>query len=68
MTQPTTLLTPAQVVEKLAAAGIEISEESVRQWARTRKLPVVRLPSGRFFFRESDVDAFLTPLTDGGAA
>ncbi len=68
MTQPATLLTPAQVVEKLAEAGIEITEESVRHWARTRKLPVVRLPSGRFFFRAEDVDAFLEPIGPGDAA
>jgi predicted site-specific integrase-resolvase len=67
MTQPASLLTPGQVVEKLAAAGIEVSEESVRHWARTRKLPVVRLPSGRFYFRAEDVNAFLEPIEPGAA-
>ena len=68
MTQPDPLLTPAQVVEKLAAQGVEISEESVRAWTRTRKIRFVRLPSGRLFFRETDVNSFLTTIEPADVA
>lgn len=47
----------------MAEAGIEVTEETVRFWGRTGKLPVVKLPSGRFFFAPEDVEAFLTPVS-----
>jgi excisionase family DNA binding protein len=62
MTQPTSLLTPGQVVERLAAAGIEVHEETVRAWTRQRKIPFVRLPGGRLFFRPEDIEAFIAPV------
>lgn len=62
MTQRTLLLTVPQVVERLAAAGVEVSQESVRQWARSGRVTAVRLPSGHYRFRPSDVDALLEPI------
>ena len=61
MTQPNLLLTAAQVVDRLAGAGIVVVEETVRQWARAGQIAVVRLPSGRFLFRPEDVDAIAIP-------
>lgn len=61
MTQRTKLLTAGQVVERLADLGIEVVEETVREWARTGRLTYVRLPSGRFRFRPEDVDAVAVP-------
>lgn len=62
MTQPTPLLTPSQVVERLAESGIAVVEETVREWARTGRLAAVRLPSGRFLFRPEDIDAIPVPV------
>jgi excisionase family DNA binding protein len=61
MTQPARLLTIPQVVERLAELGIEISDETVRQWAKNGRLRAVQLPSGRFRFRREDVDAIAVP-------
>lgn len=52
MTQKTGKLTATQVAERL-----EVTPETVRDWARTGKLRAIRLPSGRMRFRETDVDA-----------
>ena len=64
MTQPAEFLTPVQLVEKLTAAGIKVSEYTVRKWARTHRLSAVRIPpvTGRIFFRTSDVEKFLEPV------
>lgn len=61
MTQPALLLTVPQAVERLAGAGIEVTEETVRHWARTRRIEHVRLPSGRYLFRSEDLDAISVP-------
>ncbi|HTI26211.1 MAG TPA: helix-turn-helix domain-containing protein [Kutzneria sp.] len=68
MTQPTPLLTPSQVVERLAAAGVVVVEETVRDWARTGKIAAARLPSGRYLFRVEDIDAIAQPVEARGAA
>lgn len=61
MTQRALLLTVPQVVERLARLGIEVTEETIRHWARTRKVDHVRLPSGRFLFDPQVVDAIADP-------
>jgi excisionase family DNA binding protein len=69
MTQPVPLLTPSQVVERLAAHGLVVVEETVRDWARTGRVPAVRTPGGRFLFRAADIEALLIPTRqDAGAA
>lgn len=55
----TELLTAQQVAERLS-----VHVESVRRWTRQGDLPAVRLPSGRYRYRASDV----TALLDGRAA
>lgn len=37
------------------------SPQVLLRWARTGKMPAVTLPSGRRFFRRSDVEAILQP-------
>jgi hypothetical protein len=59
MTQVAPLLTVGQAVDRLAAAGVEVTPETVRSWARTKKIPHRRLPSGRYLFRADDLDALL---------
>lgn len=41
------------------------SYQSLLRWARQGKVPFVRLPSGRMFFRRSDIEALLTPVEPG---
>ena len=62
MSQPPTLLTTGQVVERLAGLGVVVVEETVRAWARSGRLTRVVLPSGRFLFRPEDVDAIAAPI------
>ena len=38
-----------------------VSYQSLLSWARTGKLPHLRLPNGRVRFRRSDIEALLTP-------
>ena len=61
MTPLPSLLTVGQVVERLAQAGVDVTEETIRNWARQGKIRRVRMPSGRCFFRPEDIDAFLKP-------
>lgn len=52
MTQPSPYLTASEVAERF-----DITPESVRAWARTKKVPAIRLPGGRYRFRREDIDA-----------
>ena len=61
MTPPKVLLTVPQVVARLAESGVDVTEETIREWARSRKIGRVRLPSGRYRFRPEDVEAILDP-------
>ncbi len=38
------------------------SYQSLLRWARLGKVPFVRLPSGRLFFRRADIEALLRPV------
>ena len=49
-------LTTSQVANRF-----EVTPETVRQWARTGKLPAVLTPSGQRKFRIEDVEAFFAP-------
>lgn len=57
MTQPTVFLTVAETVERLATAGIDVTPETVRQWARTKKLQHIQLPGGQYRFPADAIDA-----------
>ena len=45
-----------------AAAALDVSEETLRRWCRSRRIRHVRMPSGTFRFKRADVDAILTPV------
>jgi excisionase family DNA binding protein len=62
MTQPPRLLTASEVVERLAAKGVPVHIETVRNWARQRKVRHVRLPGGDLRFDAADVDALVVPI------
>jgi len=68
MTQVEPHLTASQVAQRLTDAGIPTSDETVRQWAKTGRLPSVELPSGRRWFRREDVEAILRGDTPASAA
>ena len=41
---------------------LDVTEETVRRWAETGLLRHVRLPSGRFRFERSDIEAIRRPI------
>ena len=55
------LLTPAEAGDLL-----RVSEHSVRQWIRQKRLVAVRLPSGRLLLRGEDIDRFVESCIEGG--
>ncbi len=42
----------------------ETSPATLYRWARQGKIPFVELPSGRKFFRRSDIEALLVPVVE----
>ncbi|QRV02074.1 helix-turn-helix domain-containing protein [Arcanobacterium phocisimile] len=40
----------------------ETTPATLYRWARQGKIPFVELPSGRKFFRRSDIEAILKPV------
>lgn len=42
-----------------AAAIVGVTDETIRRWAEDGKVRHMRLPSGRFRFRRSDIEALL---------
>lgn len=67
MTQVDPRLTASQVAQRLTDAGIPCTDETVRQWANKGRLAFVELPSGRRWFRQSDVDAIIHGDTTASA-
>lgn len=52
--------------ELLTAAEVEaefprLSRSALWRWARQGRVPAVQIPSGRWFFRRSDIEALLEP-------
>jgi predicted site-specific integrase-resolvase len=60
MTQRDQLLTASQVAERLTAAGVPTTDETVRAWAKSGRLDSIRTPSGRRWFEPSVVEDALT--------
>lgn len=52
MTQLGLYLTATEVAERF-----DITPESVRAWARTKKLRAIKLPGGKYRFYREDVEA-----------
>jgi excisionase family DNA binding protein len=42
-----------------SARHIGVTSETLRSWAKAGRIPYVRLPSGQFRFRISDLDAMI---------
>lgn len=59
------MLCMAQVTELRTAHEVAVtlntSVETIRRWARTGRLPVVKLPSGAMRFRASDIESLINP-------
>lgn len=66
MTAVLPTLTPAEAAERLTAAGVPVSDDTLRRWAKSGRVPCIRLPFGRIRFRTEDIDA-LTEPTAGAA-
>ena len=54
-------ITAGEAAERLTAAGVKVSEDTVRRWAKDGRVPCIELPSGRFLFRIEDIDAIAEP-------
>lgn len=52
MGQVPTLLTPAEVAERL-----RLTDETIHRWCRDGKLPFIQLPGGIKRFRREDIEA-----------
>lgn len=52
-------LTVTETVRRLAGQGLEVTDETVRRWAQSGKLPAIRLPSGQLRIASDDADAIL---------
>jgi excisionase family DNA binding protein len=68
MPKPTQYLTLKQALERLADQGLTVSDETVRRWARSGRLPSIRTPGLQRRYRIEDIDALLDPAEVGGAA
>lgn len=66
MTPVTTYLTPAEAATWLSSAGVSVSEDTVRRWAKSGRLPAVKLPFGRMRIRQDDLVTLIEPT--GSAA
>lgn len=66
MTSVGRFLSPAQAAARLTEAGVHVSEDTVRRWARSGELHCIRLPLGRILIATVDIDAITAPAS--GAA
>lgn len=62
-------MTPDQalITTGVAAKRLGVTPNTLRRWADDRRIPHVRLPSGRLKFRPADVDAVLVVQETGAA-
>lgn len=67
MTQLPRYLTPRQVAETLTEAGIPVTEDAARRWARESMVESVKLPGGQYFIPRSAIDAILAGKTPAPA-
>ncbi|TCB97549.1 hypothetical protein E0H26_11555 [Micromonospora zingiberis] len=63
MTQDPLFLTPRQAAKRLAAAGLQITEDTVRRWARIGQIERIRTPSGQYLIHRDVVDGLLSSTT-----
>jgi len=60
MTQLPSYLTPKQAADYLVEAGVSITEDAVRRWARDGKVPAITLPGGQYRIKREDIEAILS--------
>lgn len=63
MTQLPPYLTPRQVATALTEAGVTITEDAARRWAREGMIDAIRLPGGQYRIPREAVEAILTNKT-----
>ncbi|WP_431892737.1 excisionase family DNA-binding protein [Micromonospora haikouensis] len=63
MTQVPLFLTPRQAAERLTNAGLSITEDTVRRWARKGQIERVQLPGGEYRIHRDVVDGLLASTT-----
>lgn len=64
MTAVQPYLTAAEAAARLTAGGVPVSEDTVRRWGRSGRIPAIKLPFGRQKFSAQDIDALLVPTKD----
>lgn len=45
-----------------------VTYQTLLRWAKAGEIPCVRYPSGRFYFRRSDIEALVTPVVIGATS
>lgn len=68
MTQDHLFLTVRQATERLNAAGMPVTQETVQRWCRDEKIATTKLPGGHYRIHVKDVDAILSVSSEPGAA
>lgn len=68
MTQVPLFLTPRQAAERLTKAGLPISEDTVRRWARKGQIDRLQLPGGEYRIHRDVVDGLLSGTAAAPAA
>ena len=59
MSKSTHFLTLKQALQRLADLGLTVSDETIRRWSKSGKLPATQLPSGHRRYRIEDIDALV---------
>jgi excisionase family DNA binding protein len=59
---------PYNLTPAAAAAVLGVHEETLKRWARDRKIHAFRTPGGWWRFRQSDLEDFVAAQAEGPAA
>lgn len=60
MTQLPPYLTPKQAAQWLTAAGVPVTEDAVRRWARLGRVSRLKLPGGQYLISEESLREILS--------
>lgn len=67
MTSVPAALTPSEAAAWLRSRGVDVTDQTVRRWAKSGRVRAIRLPYGRVRIPESELAALVEP-TEVGAA
>ena len=56
---PRRYLTVTEAIAYLAELGIEVTGQTLRNWAQDGKVPAIKLPSGQYRFTAEGLDGIL---------